>query len=88
MISTECDWCSCSGGYETHHVLAALHELLVDDLAGIVLAGLDVDGLLDDGVRAAPKGFACPVLESRIDSYQPRRSVGKARGEADLTGDG
>ena len=53
MISRECDWCSCSGGYETHHVLAALHELLVDDLASIVLAGLDVDGFLDNSVRAA-----------------------------------
>lgn len=43
-------------------VLPALHELFVDDLAGIVFAGLDVDGFLDDGVGAAADGPACAVL--------------------------
>ena len=46
----------------THHVLAPLHELLVDDLARIVLARLDVHGLLHDGVRAAAEGLARAIL--------------------------
>ena len=36
-----------------YHVFSALHELLVDNFAGIVGSSLDVNGLLDDGVRAA-----------------------------------
>jgi hypothetical protein len=44
-------------------MLTALHKLLVDDLAGIVLARLDVDGLLYDGVRSASECFACAVLQ-------------------------
>ena len=43
-------------------MLAALHELLVDDLAGIHFACSDMDGLLDDGIGAAAKGLACAVL--------------------------
>jgi hypothetical protein len=46
----------------THHIFASLHELLVDDLAGIVLASLDVDRLFDDGVRSAAQSLACAVL--------------------------
>ena len=46
-------------------MLAPLHELLVDDLAGIVFAGVDVDGLLHDGVRPAPERLACAVLRER-----------------------
>lgn len=46
----------------SNHVLTALHKLLVDDLAGIVLAGLDVDGLLYDGIGAASKRLACAIL--------------------------
>jgi hypothetical protein len=46
----------------TYHVLSTLHELLVNDLAGIVFASLDVDGLLDYGVCARPEGLASPVL--------------------------
>ena len=45
-----------------YHVLSALHELFVDDLAGIVFSGLDVDGLLHDGVGAASEGLAGAVL--------------------------
>lgn len=45
-----------------HHVLAPLHELFVDDLAGIVFPGLDVDGLLHDSVRATAERLACAVL--------------------------
>ena len=36
-----------------YHVFSAFHELLVDHLAGIVGSGLDVNGLLDDGIGAA-----------------------------------
>ena len=43
-------------------MLAPLHELLVDDLAGIVLAGLDVHGLLYDGIRAAAQCLASTIL--------------------------
>ena len=45
-----------------YHVFSALHELLVDHLAGIVGSGLDVNGLLDDCVRAAAQGLPGPVL--------------------------
>ena len=38
---------------EAHHVFPTLHELLVDDLAGEVLSGLDMDRLLDDSVCPA-----------------------------------
>jgi hypothetical protein len=44
-------------------VLATLHELLVDDFAGIVFASGDVNGLLDDGVGSAAEGLARPVLD-------------------------
>jgi len=37
----------------TDHVFPTLHQFLVDDLAGIVLAGVDVYGFLDNGVGAA-----------------------------------
>ena len=49
-----------------HHVFAALHEALVDDLAGVVLACIDVDRLLHDGIRAAAERLARPILLSRI----------------------
>ena len=47
---------------DPHHVLPPLHELLVDDLASIVLPGLDVYGLLDDGIRPTPECLAGAVL--------------------------
>ena len=43
-------------------MFSALHELLVDDFAGIVDPSLDVNGLLDDGVRATTQGLPSPVL--------------------------
>ena len=65
-----------SQGTETHHVFTALHELLVDDLTGIVLAGLDVYGLLHDGVRPAAEGLARPILSSsRAGSISRRGAV-------------
>lgn len=48
--------------YETDHELSALHELLVDDLARIVLPGLDVYRLLDDGICSAAKRPSGTVL--------------------------
>lgn len=41
----------------------ALHELFIDDFAGIVLAGLDMNRLLHDCIRAATKGTSGAVLE-------------------------
>ena len=47
---------------QTHHVLPPLHEFLVDHLACVVFSGLDVYGLLDDGIRATPKRLAGAIL--------------------------
>lgn len=62
----------------THHELATLHELFVDDLACVVLAGLDVDGLLYDSVRAAAQRLAGTILDAPI-SAQRARNLGRAR---------
>ena len=64
--------CSCS---KTYHVLPALHEFLVNDLASEVLAGLDVHGLLDNGIRAATEGLARAVLISRTHPNDASKSV-------------
>ena len=64
-------------------MFSALHELLVDDLAGVVLAGLDVDGLFDDGVGAAPEGLARPVLgrgRYQQAGRRSRRAISPGRG--------
>ena len=45
-----------------YHVFSPLHELLVDHLASIIRSGLDMDCLLNDGVRAATKRLSGPVL--------------------------
>lgn len=45
-----------------YHVFSALHELLVDHFAGIVGSSLDVNCLLDDGIRAAAQSLSSPVL--------------------------
>ena len=45
-------------------MLAPLHELLVDDLAGIVLSSLDVHGFLDNGIGALAECAACAVLQT------------------------
>src|ERR1700742_4791557 len=58
------------GVVETHHVLSALHELLVDHLAGIVLSRLDVHCFLDDSVRARAESFASTVLRDEVVSYR------------------
>jgi hypothetical protein len=46
-------------------VFSALHELLVDHFASIVGSSLDVDGLFDDGVRAAAECLSSSVLWTR-----------------------
>ena len=46
-------------------MFSTLHKLLVDDLAGIVLASLDVDRLLDDSICSTSKRTPCPVLEGQ-----------------------
>ena len=43
-------------------MFSALHELLVDNFAGIVGSGLDVNCLLDDSVRAATQSLSGPIL--------------------------
>lgn len=45
-----------SSDFVTDHVLASLHELFRDDLAGVVLTRFDVDGFLDDGIGALSEG--------------------------------
>lgn len=49
--------------HTTNHVFPTLHKLLIDDLARIVFSGLDMDGLLDDGICSAAQCLACAVLE-------------------------
>lgn len=47
-------------------MFSALHELLVNYLASKVLARLDMDGLLNDGICSTSKGLAGAILmESR-----------------------
>lgn len=57
----------------TDHVLAALHELLVDDLAGIVLARLDVHGLLYDGVCSTAERLASAILPNSDENMPKQR---------------
>ncbi len=50
---------------DTDHVFTALHEFLVDNFAGIVLACLDVDCFFDDGIGSAAESSASSVLSER-----------------------
>jgi hypothetical protein len=43
-------------------MLPTLHQPLIDYLARIILARLDMDRLLHDRIRAAAEGFARAVL--------------------------
>lgn len=52
------------GNLVADHMLSALHELLVDNLAGIVLSSLDVHGFLDNGIGALAECAACAVLQT------------------------
>lgn len=44
------------------HILSTLHQLFIDDLAGIVFPCLDVDCLLDNGICSRSKRLANAVL--------------------------
>lgn len=58
-------------------MFTALHKLLVDDLAREVLASLDVDGLLDDGIGSTAEGLSSAVLRAdEREDYMDQR--GKA----------
>lgn len=46
----------------TYHVLPSFHELLIDNLAGIVFAGTNVNGLFDYGVRPTSESPSSTVL--------------------------
>ncbi len=46
-----------------YHVLPALHEFLIDDLASVVLAGLDMDCLLDYGACPASECLSSAILQ-------------------------
>ena len=50
------------GHHIAHHVLSAFHELFIDDLAGIVFAGLDMDGFLHNSIRPAAEGLTSAIL--------------------------
>lgn len=50
------------GDLVANEVFPALHELFVDDLAGVVFAGLNMDGFFDDGIGAAADGPAGAIL--------------------------
>jgi hypothetical protein len=43
----------------------SLHKLLIDDLASIILARLDMNGLFDNGIRSTAKGLASTVLRAK-----------------------
>lgn len=45
-----------------HHVFPALHKLFVYDFASIILASLDMDGFLYNGVGSTAKGPTSSVL--------------------------
>ena len=46
----------------------SLHKLLVDNLAGIILARLNMNGLFHDRIRPAAEGLACAVLHTDLIS--------------------
>ena len=50
------------GHMKTYHVLPPFHEFLVDHLACIVLARLDVHGFLHDGIRPTPERLSSTIL--------------------------
>jgi hypothetical protein len=52
-------------------VFSTLHELLVDDLAGIIGTGLDMHGFLHDGIRSATQRLSRAILGIRLISRMP-----------------
>lgn len=47
-----------------HHVFSPLHEFLVDNLTGIVFAGLDMNGLFDDSIGSAAECLSSAILST------------------------
>jgi hypothetical protein len=47
---------------EANHMFPSLHKLLVDNLAGIILARLNMNGLFHDRIRPAAESLARAVL--------------------------
>ncbi len=55
-----------NGDNETYHMLPALHELLVDNLASKVFSRLDVNSLLNNCIRSAAERLARAILPTRV----------------------
>ena len=64
-------------------MFSALHQLLVNDFASIIFAGLDVDRLLDDSVSPTAQRLSRAVLKGYLFSKYK-----ETRGEYDLPGMG
>ena len=45
-----------------YHMFSAFHQTFIYDLAGIVLARLNMNRLLYDSISTTPKRFTCPIL--------------------------
>lgn len=53
-------------GLGSDHVLSTLHELLVDDFAGIVFASLNVHSFFYDSICPTSESFASAILKRQI----------------------
>ena len=63
-----------------YHVFPSFHELLVDDLTGIVFASADVNGLFDNGIRSTSESPSSTVLRlARFLASLPGRRAGDDR---------
>ena len=51
-----------AGDLDTDHVFPSFHKFLVDHLARIVLAGLDMNRFLNDGIRSTSQSFPSAIL--------------------------
>ena len=64
-------------------MFSALHQLLVDDFASIIFAGMDVDRLLDNSESPTAQRLSRAILEEYLLSKYK-----ETRGEDDLLGMG
>ena len=64
-------------------MFSAFHQLLINDFAGIIFAGFDVDRLLEDSVSPTAYRLSRAVLEEYLLSKYK-----ETRGEDDLPGMG
>lgn len=65
-------------------MFATLHKPLVDDLAGKVLASLDVNGFLHDGIGTTAQGLSSAIL----NGYKSTTSANKDSKQKYLAGNG